>query len=152
MLLAEAGADHYDLEGDRSQNQWSRVEYGRMHQDGIRDNLFRMLLLSLVKPASKRAILLRQVFTYVFLTYSLTSSFTYSVTHSVTHSRTHSFTHSLTQSLTNSLTPSLPPSLPSILPHYVCIAPGSPTSPRHEGDHSVREEGFKWGLHFQQKR
>ena len=61
MLLAEAGSELYGLEGDSTQNQWSRVEWGRMHQDGIRDNLFRKLLLAIVKPVSKRAILGRQV-------------------------------------------------------------------------------------------
>jgi hypothetical protein len=58
-LLAISGDPLYGLPPDPTQNQYSRLDYGRMHQDGIRDNLFRKLILSLV-PVGRRKVLSQQ--------------------------------------------------------------------------------------------
>ena len=44
------------LPPDRTQNQWSRLDYGRMHQDGIFTDIVRMFILSLVSPARRRVL------------------------------------------------------------------------------------------------
>jgi hypothetical protein len=53
-MLQEAGSEQDGLPPDPTQNQYSRCEFGRSHQDGIRDNLFREFILSLVPPSARK--------------------------------------------------------------------------------------------------
>jgi hypothetical protein len=54
--FAEIGNKDYDLLPDPTQNRYSRNDFGRMHQNGIRDNLFREFLLSFASQKQRRVL------------------------------------------------------------------------------------------------
>lgn len=41
---------------DPTRNAWATTDFGRYHQDAIRDNLFRSLLISFVKPEVRKSL------------------------------------------------------------------------------------------------
>jgi hypothetical protein len=55
QTVAEAGSKHHNLPPDPTQGSWARIAHGRMHFEGITDNTFRALVLTLAPVASRRA-------------------------------------------------------------------------------------------------
>ena len=53
-MLTSIGSNLHNISPDSTQCQWSRLDYGRSHQDGIFCDLVREFLLSMVPPARRR--------------------------------------------------------------------------------------------------